>query len=46
MARILFFTSLSAFRLHARTTRILASMETLTIMEIPPAFNEEPLQAL
>src|SRR5437016_223720 len=42
MARIFFFTSFSTFHWHARTTRILASKETLTIMEFPCAFNEEP----
>src|SRR2546422_4897436 len=44
MARIFFFTSLSGFHLHARTTRNLASKQTPTIMEFPRAFNEEPLQ--
>src|SRR5260370_7234121 len=45
MARIFFFTSLSGFHLHARTSRNLASKETPTIMEFPRAFNEERLQA-
>src|SRR5258708_25591854 len=45
MARIFFFTSLSGFHLHARTSRNLASKETPTIMEFPGAFNEERLQA-
>src|SRR5260370_15209415 len=42
MARIFFFTSLSAFRSNARTRRILAAKETPTIMEFTRAFNEEP----
>src|SRR6267142_4227984 len=42
MARIFFFTSLSAFRSNARTRRILAAKETPPIMELPRAFNEEP----
>src|SRR5260221_11041525 len=45
MARIFFFTSLSGFHLHARTSRNLASKETPTIMEFPRAFNEERLEA-
>src|SRR5258708_37836977 len=45
MARIFFFTSLSGFHLHARTSRNLASKESPTIMEFPRAFNEERLQA-
>src|SRR5260370_19850309 len=46
MERIFFLTSLSAFRSKARTTRNLASKETPTIMEFPPAFNEEALHAV
>src|SRR5258708_27173838 len=45
MARIFFFTSLSGFHLHARTSRNLASKEPPTIREFPRAFNEERLQA-
>jgi len=45
MARIFFFTSLSVFRSHARTTRNFASKETPTIVEFRRAFNEEPLHA-
>src|SRR5882762_5586317 len=45
MARIFFFTWLSGFHLHARTSRNLASKETPTIMEFPRAYNEERLQA-
>src|SRR5260221_13792663 len=45
MARIFFFTWLSGFHLHARTSRNLASKEPPTIMEFPRAFNEERLQA-
>jgi 4a-hydroxytetrahydrobiopterin dehydratase len=45
MARIFFFTSLSAYRSHARITGIFALEETPTIMEFQRAFNEEPLHA-
>src|SRR5258708_32524813 len=39
------FSRRSPLSVRMLTTRILAAKETLTIMEFPRAFNEEPLPA-